>query len=194
MARSDFDTLCREREALRIYVRDHAASLEAFKDKRNPWFRRQEATGKDTKKNRKVRHLTTTASCLESLDYVPTYDVDDPPAPCPPHKSEVHEKRSEIADEFTERLLAERNYESENENLIYTMVRTLPVLIRLASDRVLRPHFRKLKEDLEHVWSELREGTSELRELPSTQAPPARRERTSTATRPTRSTPTGPSA
>lgn len=159
MAGVDFQVLRGERDALRDFVRVHPKSLEAFKAEGNPWYRREEKPDRGPKKGEKVRHLTTTASCLESLAQVPVYEVDDPPPPCPSDCKEIEKDRTKTIDAFTERLLSlgDDKWESENQRLVYSKVRTLPVVLRLAGDEVLKPFKDKLSAYLEEVWEDLDE-------------------------------------
>jgi hypothetical protein len=159
MAGVEFHVLRAERDALRDFVRVHPKSLDAFKADSNPWYRREEKLDRRAKKGEKVRHLTTTASCLESLAQVPVYEVDDPPAPCPRDCRKIKEERARTADAFTKRLLSldGNEWESENQRLVYSKVRTLPAVLALASDDVLEPFKDKLAAYLEEVWKDLDE-------------------------------------
>lgn len=153
----DFDSLCAERDALRNYVLVHASSLGAFSEEGKPWFRRQEQAD-PPKPGRVVRHLTTTASCLESLYDVPLYESDDPPAPCPSDWQDVGERRQSFMKDFVETLLSAdlTEWKTEDEDLIYTRVRTLPVLLSLAPVEILGPFDTRLTELLKQVWKTLR--------------------------------------
>jgi hypothetical protein len=172
MAGIEFQALRAERDALRDFVRVHPKSLESFKDDGNPWYRREEKPDRKVKKGQKVRHLTTTASCLESLAQVPVYEIDDPPPPCPSDCKEIAEERRKTTDAFTEGLLSldGSEWESESQRLVYSKVRTLPVVLQLASDGVLEPFKDKLAAYLEEVWKDLDE--ADLRSQGIAERPP----------------------
>jgi ATPase family associated with various cellular activities (AAA) len=159
MASVEFQVLRRERDALRDFVRVHPKSLEAFKADSDPWYRREEKPDGKVEKGQTIRHLTTTASCLESLAQVPVYEVNDPPPPCPSDCEEIEKERRKTADDFTARLLGldGDKWVSENQPLVYSKVRTLPVVLRLAGDDVLEPFKDKLAAYLEEVWEDLDE-------------------------------------
>jgi hypothetical protein len=157
VAEIEFDSLCAEREALRSYVLVHASSLEAFNEEGKPWFRRGEQSDEPARARRPVRHLTTTASCLQSLSDVPLYEIKDPPPPCPHNRDEIEAWRSKKTREFIHKLLAARRsvWKTEGEVLVYTLVRTLPVILHLGSEPTLRKFEGRLRELLEEVWESL---------------------------------------
>ena len=158
MADASFDSLCTERDALRNYVLVHAKSLRAFKEEGRPWYRREETLDEDVGGDETtVRHLTTTASCLESLSHVPAYDNEDPPPPCPRDAEKVRKELNGVTSEFTTAVLQLRSTEwrSENQMLVYSRVRTLPVILSLADDDTLKPHKRRLTKHLRSVWRQL---------------------------------------
>ena len=156
MATASFDSLVVERDVLRNYVLVHANSLQAFKQSGRPWFRPQQALDKPDKSGRKVRHLTTTASCLESLADVPTYGRGDPP-PSPPDAEKLDSARKEMIDSFAKAVLSAKpaEWKSEGGARVYSRVRTLPVLLRLAEERTLKQHKGRLREHLQYVWDRL---------------------------------------
>lgn len=51
--------------------------------------------------------------------------------------------------------LGDSKWKSENENLIYTPVRTLPIVMRLAGDDVLRQHSTALEMHAKSIWKQL---------------------------------------
>lgn len=172
MASADFDSLCTEREALRNYVLVHAKSLRAFKEERKPWFRPQQSPDERRRgARRNVRHLTTTASCLESLADVPTYGDKDPP-PSPPNAKELEVDRRQMIEHFAQSALSaeQGDWQSEGEARVYCRVRALPVILRLAGAPTLARHRAELRKHLQFVWNRLdvsngtRQGIAELGE------------------------------
>jgi ATPase family associated with various cellular activities (AAA) len=156
----DFDSLCAERDALRNFVLVHASSLRAFEEKGKPWFRRQEPpdTPDTTKAARTIRHLTTTASCLQSLSDIPLYRTKSPPPPCPRNRDEISELLGKKTEEFTTRLFEAdaEEWKTEGEDLVYTRVRTLPIVLRLAPAATLKSFEPRIKDLVEGVWISLK--------------------------------------
>jgi len=164
-----FEKLRAERDALRNYVLDHADSVFAFEENGHPWFRRQEKPDKPDS-SRKIRHITTTASCIESLHDVPLYDGGRPPPPCPPDPDPIKKRRDEIAKEFTRAALKAENKEWQSEMAagIYCRVRALPVVIRLAEKEMLEKFGSTVLSHLEKALNTVKisdahaQGVSEL--------------------------------
>lgn len=156
MAEADFDSLCAEREELRNYVLVHASSLRSFEEKDQPWFRREEQMDGPTDDPRPVRHLTTTASCLQSLADAPLYDVRDPSPPCPRDHEDLFKWREEKTSDFAAALLGnasdEEMWKTEGQPLVYTPVRTLPVILQLAPEELLKEFKQQLKKLAGKVW------------------------------------------
>jgi ATPase family associated with various cellular activities (AAA) len=157
MAEVDFDVLCAEREALRSFVLIHPSSVEAFREPGKPWFRWKEAR-EAADDDRVVRHLTTTTSCLQSLYDVPLYKgLKDPPPPCPPNRSALEKQRLETCDAFIRALLGadSREWKTEKESLVYTKVRTLPIVLNLGLPQTLGRFKPELRELATEVWQQL---------------------------------------
>jgi hypothetical protein len=177
MANVSFGSLCAERDALRNFVLVHADSLLAFKEREQPWFRQQEADDKPD--SRQIRHLSTTASCLESLSDVPVYDPDgkDPPPPAPTNGKDVKEKLASYSSDFATAALQAKDseWQSEGAASVYCRVRTLPAILRLAPKDSLQPFEAKLKRHLRFVWKLLEIGNLEaqgIAELPKEKMAP----------------------
>lgn len=155
-----FNLLCTERDALRRFVLVHADSLFAFKEDEHPWFRQQEAD--DEPSSREVRHLTTTASCLESLADVPVYDVkdDDPPPPAPRIGEKVRQELEKISQGFAIAALnaKKKEWQSEGEARVYCRVRTLPAILQFATEETLVNLSASVEGHLSFVWERLRIG------------------------------------
>ncbi len=138
MSDLSFEELRTERDALRNYVLIHADSVLAFKERDHPWFRREEESDKPDP-SRKIRHITTTASCIESLHDVPLYEGEDPPAPCPAGPGRIEADRDTTLAEFTKTALEADpdEWHSETAARIYCRVRALPVILRHAEKLAL---------------------------------------------------------
>jgi hypothetical protein len=94
-----------------------------------------------------VRHLTTTASCIESL-----YELREPD-----QKSRQDIQR--LIDDFAMGALSRptERWESEEAAYVYCRVRALPAIIDHASLGVLEAHASKMAKLLEYAWAEVRE-------------------------------------
>ena len=166
-----FEELRSERDALRSYVLPHADSIFAFWEEGDSWFRRQEELNDEVDSLRKVRHITTTASCLESLHDVPLYEGGEPPPPCPPAAKKIKKDRDGIFAEFTKAALeAEQDeWKSEKAAMIYCRVRALPVLLRHADESILRSLGGAVRLHLKEVLDRVEIGNPEAQgvsELP----------------------------
>jgi hypothetical protein len=152
----DFDSLCAEREKLRNYVLVHARSLDVFAEEGHPWFRREEQLDEPSGATKPMRHLTTTASCLQSLADAPLYEGDDPSPPCPRDHGDLSKRRAEKTAEFVRAILEnaedEEMWQTEGQPLVYTPVRTLPVILHLAPGELLREFKPQLKKLVEDAW------------------------------------------
>jgi ATPase family associated with various cellular activities (AAA) len=178
-----FEELRTERDALRSYVLSHADSVFAFRAEGHPWFRRQEKPD-ESDSPRKIRHITTTASCIESLHDVPLYEGDDPPAPCPAgaEKAEkIKADRDAILAEFTKAALEADadEWQSEMAAKIYCRVRTLPVLLRHAEESILKSLGPTVLSHLEMALDTVDIGNAEAQgvsELPVDSSEPSPRQ------------------
>lgn len=155
---ADFDSLCAERDALRGFLMSHARSVEAFREKGKPWFKRQ--ANPDRPSDKPVRHLTTTVSCLQSLYDVPLYAGSSPPPPSPPPTTGLEKRRAEAVEDFTTALLSSDSdkdvWKTEDESLLYTKVRTLPILLAHGNQTVLGRFKDPLRRRTEEVWKVLK--------------------------------------
>jgi energy-coupling factor transporter ATP-binding protein EcfA2 len=152
----DFDSLCAEREKLRNYVLVHVSSLRAFEEKDHPWFRREEESDELTETGEPMRHLTTTASCLQSLGDAPLYSGKEQSPPCPRDHKGLFKWREEKTNEFVRTILKNADnakmWQTEGQPLVYTPVRTLPVILHLASDELLGEFEPQLKKLVKKAW------------------------------------------
>ncbi len=142
----DLDELRAQRQALNNDVLLHAASVGAFRAEGQPWFmlKLDEAPVDDEP----VRHLSTSASCFESL------------ADVPDHQKGYKEARSTLADTvdgFTVAALERSSvrWQSEGAAEVYSRVRTLPILLAQAGDEALEPFAAKLRNHVTFVWDQL---------------------------------------
>lgn len=152
MSDLSFEELRVERDALRNYVLAHADSVFAFKEDGHPWFRRQEKLDEPSLP-RKIRHITTTASCIESLHDVPLYEGGNPPPPCPTEPKQIKAERKAILDEFARAALEAKpgDWQSEKAARIYCRVRALPVILRHADGETLKQFGSTLRSHLVKV-------------------------------------------
>jgi hypothetical protein len=149
----EFDLLSRTRARLIEITQLHASSIRGFRHPDRPWFR---VTSDEpiSESPAAVRHLTTTASCIESL-------ADNPAVP--------QLETGDLAAEFGRVALAQKweRWASEGAAKIYCRVRALPAILRLAPQDVLEQHLSSIIEHLEFVWERLdpqdhlRQGISE---------------------------------
>jgi hypothetical protein len=155
-AEVDFDVLCAEREQIRNFVLTHPPSLQAFAEPGRPWFRNQVSPDRAKNPDKTVRHLTTTASCLQSLFDVPLYSArKSPPPPCPHGRELICADRNSLCQGFAEALLSsdEDVWQSEGQKLVYTKVRTLPIILDLADEALLRQFGGKISSLTKDVWA-----------------------------------------
>lgn len=144
----DFNGLRVERQALNDAVLLHEASVAPFRAGDLPWFRLNLSEVADPQDPLRVRHLSTSASCLESLADVPAHQV---------AYADAAKTLSEVVDPFAKGALERppEAWESEGAAEIYCRVRTLPIIFAQASDAVLRPFARELHDHVVFVWDRL---------------------------------------
>ena len=134
----EFEALREARKTIREYSIRHVASIQSFRDGTRPWFKLE--IDEEDLGDEKVRHRTTVATCLESLEDSGTDTgrnlIDD------------------IAPEFARRALEEPfdEWKSDGAAYVYCRVRTLPAIIRLAPD-VASEYAEGIREHLDFVWS-----------------------------------------
>src|SRR5687768_7162472 len=118
----EFEALRRERKEIGELTRLHAASLRVFQNPKRAWFRltpAEEFTGK------KLAHLSSTATCIESLADLPLGE---------------DQGVEDIVVAFAKAALraADERWQSEGAAKVYCRVRTLPAILRLAPLEVLQ--------------------------------------------------------
>lgn len=142
-----FAELCLERARLRDAVVAHEDSIKWFLHPDKPWFVMEE--GKRAKEfsepgPKPVRHLTTTATCLESLL--------DPLGPRDSAALPVVEQFAELA---LTHASDEGIWESEEAARIYCRVRALTPIIALAEKDLLFRHRSTVRELAGYVWNQV---------------------------------------
>jgi ATPase family associated with various cellular activities (AAA) len=144
----DFNGLRAERQALNDAVLLHEASVAPFRAGDLPWFRLNLSEVADPQDPLRVRHLSTSASCLESLADVPAHQV---------AYADAAKTLGEVVDPFAKGALERRPeaWESEGAAEIYCRVRTLPIIFAQASDAVLQPFAQALHDHVVFVWDRL---------------------------------------
>jgi predicted ATPase len=155
----EFDELRQERKALNDIVQLHEASLWRFKhpSKERSWFY---LTTDEEEDEKELRHLSSSASCLESLADIPEY---------------MSTRDNEmLAQQFASTALGapDERWESERAAQVYCRVRTLVPLLTLAPAAALKNANAAITEKLELVWNQVQVGdpTSQgIAELPEKQ-------------------------
>lgn len=146
-ASPSFVDLARARRSLLEASRRHVEALSLFRPKKNPWFRVDRHKPEEGSR-RPVRHLTTTASCLESLSDVPREDDGESPGLV---------LAKEIATVLSDAVFdGENTWRSEGSAEIYCRVRTLPIILRLGDKERLGRHKRKIEKILNEIWKPVR--------------------------------------
>jgi hypothetical protein len=132
-----------EREALNDAVLTHEPSILRFQNPDRPWFR---LFADEEPSNRALRHLSSSASCLESLAVVPSY-----------HRTTALDLLEERVAGFAEAALKapDDRWESEGAARVYCRVRTLVPILALTPTEVLRSHEAKIRELIRFVWDQL---------------------------------------
>lgn len=136
LAVDDFETLRTERRNLFDICRLHGSSVLWFKHPDRSWFLVQADEPRDD--DSELRHLSSTASALESLALagIPSDEL------------------SGYVDPFATQCLdaPDERWQSEKGAKIYCRVRTLPAILRLASDSVVDDKRDRILELLKYVW------------------------------------------
>ena len=143
----NFDELRTERQAVNNAVLLHEASVGQFRAEGLPWFRLDLSEKSEAEEDR-VRHLSTSASCIESLADIPEHQ---------PAYDDADATLREVADAFGKGALERpaEDWESEGAAEIYCRVRTLPILLAQASDETLKPFAEELRDHIVFVWDRL---------------------------------------
>ena len=158
-----FEELRAERHALRNAVLPHIDSVLFFKDPEHPWFRKESPQSEDepAPPEKTVRHITTTASCLESLLDIP--DHQDKARRAKAGLEETGRSFCEIALKATPAA-----WESEGSAVIYCRARALPAILRLSPSSLLEQHSEQIARHVVEVWDRVdpqnpeRQGVAEL--------------------------------
>ncbi|MHB8688969.1 MAG: ATP-binding protein [Candidatus Dormibacteria bacterium] len=143
----DFDELRDARRRLVDIVKRHRASIEYFQES-GTWFRLydNDPVLKHAHKERnEVHHLSTSASCLESL-------MDVAPQEFPPNPTEVAQLQ-QLVDDFASAALGRKKWQSEGAANTYCRVRTLPLIMQFASPRVVAAHGERIARLITQAWS-----------------------------------------
>lgn len=163
-----FAELRAARAELNDFTLRHEPSIRHYRHESGPWFyltddeRRQEAAprsppdghpgapalahgGGDPRLPSKVRHLTTTASCIESL-----YDLRE-------YSENQALELQTLVDEFALGALSRdpTEWESEDAAYVYCRVRALPVIIDRASPALLREHSGVIGDLVDYAWAKV---------------------------------------
>jgi predicted ATPase len=140
----DFEQLRRERIALNNAVLQHPASLRRFRPEGEAWFKltpeeRVEGSGLG------VRHLSTSASCIESLhDIAPQW-----------WSTEDTAGLTRLSDDFARGALEREKWESDGAAWVYSRVRTLPIILQFASGEALTNFTDNISAHTLYAWERL---------------------------------------
>ncbi len=142
----DFEQLRAERQALNNAVLPHGKSIEQFGATGLPWFRL--TLEEVVESSDGVRHLSTSASCIESLSDVPAHQ--------PAHRS-VADTLQRVTESFANGALTRpaAQWESEGAAEIYCRVRTLPIILDRALEGTLTRFAAELHAHVVFVWDRL---------------------------------------
>jgi predicted ATPase len=144
----EFDSLRTERQALSDAILLHETSVAQFRAGELPWFRLVVSEKIKDPESKRVRHLSTSASCLESLADIPSHQV---------AHTDAARTLAAVADPFVKGALERPadEWESEGAAEIYCRVRTLPIILAHGSSEVLRPFSEEIHRHLLFVWDRL---------------------------------------
>jgi hypothetical protein len=142
----DFDELRAERQAINNAVLPHSKSVALFRACDRPWFRLTQEEVVDETGG--VRHLSTSASCIESLADVPKHQAGG---------TSAAKILKEVSQEFARGALQRPadEWESEGAAEIYCRVRTLPIILDRADASTVEPFRDQLCEHVVFVWQRL---------------------------------------
>jgi hypothetical protein len=151
-----FEGLRDARREVASFTPTHRRTLEVFRAPGHAWFK---LFPNEPIEDKPVRHKTTTASCLESLDDTALDDAD------------ARALIQEIAPAFADAALNQEDddWESERAAWIYCRVRALPAILRFAP-KIADENATRIAELVHTVWSNVdtkprRQGVYELPKL-----------------------------
>lgn len=135
-----FEELRSARASLVELTRFHAQSVMWFKHESRPWFCLTSEEKIRGPSMLPLRHLTTSASCIESMHTVPDYR----------DRPNVVALTAKFAGAAFANL---GKWESDGAARVYCRVRTLPVLLRLAPEDVLVKNLSRILELITFAWN-----------------------------------------
>jgi ATPase family protein associated with various cellular activities (AAA) len=141
----DFDALRAKRKALNNAVLRHGTSLNAFRAEDWAWFKLTVDEELDSADKDTARHLSTSASCIESI-----FDINQPDA-----VKAVGIDLPALVNDFSDRALHRSKWQSDEAAEVYCRVRTLPIILRYADDLTLSPHLNAVTKHIRFVWNQL---------------------------------------
>lgn len=150
----NFSELREHRRLLNEYALRHRASVMAFLDRRPPlywYFKLTLDEPEGSCLGREVCHLTSTATCLESLSDIADFQLDRRGAGASP-KSELRC----LIDAYCSGTIArdQRKWTSEGMAHVYCRVRALPFIVRHATPEQLE-NADWLRDHLRHIWADV---------------------------------------
>jgi hypothetical protein len=141
----EFDELRDERLTLNNEVLQHLPSLNRFRPGELPWFKlvpEEPSGGSDPGT---VRHLSTSASCIESM-----HDL----APQLQNAEQVADLEK-LTGDFAEGALRRSDWQSDEAAFVYSRVRTLPIILALAPAEALKGYESAIAEHVSYAWAQL---------------------------------------
>ncbi len=141
----DFDELRVERLTLNNEVLQHLPSLSRFRPGSLPWFKLVPDEPSGEGDTNTVRHLSTSASCIESL-----HDL----APQLQSAGQVADLEK-LTGDFAKGALRRPDWQSDEAAFVYSRVRTLPIILALAPAEALKGHESSITAHVSYAWERL---------------------------------------
>lgn len=138
-----FEELAGARRSLGDLCKFHRPSVEAFRPESAAWYLLTLNEELEGDPEGQTRHLSTSASCLESLSDSNLTESQQPPAT--------------LVDAFCEGALSRpfQKWESEGAAHTYCRVRTLPFILERATSELVDRHVDAIADHINFIWKEV---------------------------------------